>query len=466
MRGFAGPGGFATVVVVLAMASAANAATYTPTRHDDPTPGKCKPDDCSLREAIMASNAHDPRDTIKLGEGRYKLEIPPGGADTGSLDLLDGAVLEGRGAGRTRIDAEGIDTVLSVGSNGVLDDVFDVRGLTLTGGTSSTFGGGVDAVSFENDELRLTHVGVKKNHAHFGAGIYADLHKLTITASRIAGNIATDHGGGIRAGSSSTEADSKLVISRSTIKKNQAAFGGGIYDFFPSTHISATTIDGNLATEGGGMDIVGQIEAPHTTIRSSTLSRNTATKGGGILADGNQPSASFEKPVATLVNSTVALNQTVGDGGGIMADNGATMTLSHATVAYNTADSNQSGGGVGGGVYQHSGAVFGLADSIVAKNAVGSSGSGAQCEGTFIGTAGGIVESQTTGTCTIPGSFVVPDALIGPLAENGGPTETVKLLPGSPAIEGARESCPRHDQRGKKRPSEDCDSGAYERKGP
>jgi hypothetical protein len=321
-------------------------------------------------------------------------------------------------------------------------------------------------VSFENDELELEHVGVKGNAADFGGGIYADLHKLTITASRIAGNEATSHGGGVRAGSSSTAADSKMVISRSTIKGNQAPFGGGIYDFFPRVVIDQTTIDDNHAGEGGGMDIVGQIDVPHTKIHSSTISRNTAGKGGGILADGNQPSISFEKPVVTLVNSTVALNQTTAEGGGIMADNAATIALSHATVAYNTADSDSTGGGVGGGVHQHSGATFGLADSLVAKNTVGSSGTGAQCDGTFAATAGGVVESQLTGTCTVPGTLVVPDAMIGTLADNGGPTRTVKLLPGSPAIAAARESCPQRDQRGKKRPPKDCDSGSFERKGP
>jgi hypothetical protein len=447
-------------------AVSAGAETLEPTRHDDPTPGKCKPHDCSLREAVIASNAHAARDTIVLGRGRYELQIPPMGDDTGSIDLDDGATLKGQGARKTKIDANDLDTAVDVGSNNSLGDEFVIRGLTITGGDSSSFGGGINAVTFEDDALRLDDVGVKKNVAQFGAGIYADLLELTITDSRIAGNQASDHGGGIRAGSSSTTPDAKLRVIRSIVKGNTAALGGGIYDFFPSTHTSATTIDGNQATEGGGLDIVGWNDPPYTAIRATTISNNIATKGGGILADGNQPSASFEKPAVDVINSTVAQNETVNEGGGIMADNGATLNLNHATVAYNLADRNASGGGNGGGVEQHSGAIFGLADSVVAKNEVGSSGTGPQCDGTFAGTAGGVVESQTTGTCTIPGSFVVPDALIGPLAHNGGPTQTVKLLSGSPAIQGARESCPKLDQRGVKRPHENCDSGAYERKGP
>jgi hypothetical protein len=62
-----------------------------------------------------------------------------------------------------------------------------------------------------------------------------------------------------------------------------------------------------------------------------------------------------------------------------------------------------------------------------------------------------------------PNQFV-GSALIGPLANNGGPTKTIALQATSPAL-GFAEACPAKDQRGEKRPSSDCDSGSYERKG-
>jgi hypothetical protein len=75
-------------------------------------------------------------------------------------------------------------------------------------------------------------------------------------------------------------------------------------------------------------------------------------------------------------------------------------------------------------------------------------------------------QTQSSGTCSFGGAFtIVSDALIGPLAGNGGPTQTVKLLSGSPAI-GFTDGCPSRDQRGEPRPDEDCDAGSYERKGP
>jgi hypothetical protein len=66
-------------------------------------------------------------------------------------------------------------------------------------------------------------------------------------------------------------------------------------------------------------------------------------------------------------------------------------------------------------------------------------------------------------TCFPIGSdLVVGDALLGPLDDNGGPTQTHALLPGSPAIDaGDNAFCPVTDQRGAARDAS-CDTGAFE----
>ena len=149
-----------------------------------------------------------------------------------------------------------------------------------------------------------------------------------------------------------------------------------------------------------------------------------------------------------------------------MADNAATVNLDNAAVAYNRANNTGVGVNLGGGVYQHSGASLRLGDAVVAQNTVGLPGVAQQCEGSF-STADGLVrQSQATGTCSFGGTYtIVDDAKVGTLADNGGPTLTIKLLSGSPAI-GFALSCPERDQRGRPRPDETCDSGAFERKGP
>jgi hypothetical protein len=154
-------------------ASSAAADTFKPTRLDDPTPGKCKPDDCSLREAIRASNNHNGRDEVRLGQGTYEIQIPTNGDlsnDAGDFNVNDAAVIRGRGANQTSIDANGIDRVLFVLASGATV----VEGLTVEGGDAgvepshSSDGGGIIALA---DKLTLNHVVIRDNEAVLGGGL-------------------------------------------------------------------------------------------------------------------------------------------------------------------------------------------------------------------------------------------------------------------------------------------------------
>jgi hypothetical protein len=458
----------ASALILAATGPSAAADTFKPTRFDDPPPGKCKPNNCSLREATLESRADDGHDTIVLDRGRYKIELPPDveNGEDGFWWAYD-VTIRGEGPKKTTLDGNGVDMVMQLGNfleNNTLE------GVKVTGGDSAERVGGMFATG---GKLTLKHVVFDDNHTTAGStggAVLSPRKKVTATDIKAVHN-SGGAGGGlyIQAGSAGI---TKGTLKDSTIRDNSATFGGGIYSNILELTIQRTTIAGNDASEGGGMDLVSNGNnlsnpRPETGIFASTISGNTATKGGGILADGNQPSAGLLKQIVTVQNSTVAGNLTTNEGGGIMADNGVDMTLNNATVAYNAADTNNSGGGVGGGVHQHSGSTFELGDSIVAANTVGSSGAGPQCDGTFGGDADGLViQTLVSGTCSFGGDFtIVPDALIGPLAKNGGPTKTVKLKSGSPAI-GFAGSCPKRDQRGVKRPDEGCDSGAFERKKP
>jgi hypothetical protein len=125
----------AAVALLALAAPAAGAATFEPTRKDDPPPNECKPNNCSLRAAMKAADDREGRDTVVLSKGRYELEIPHGGGGLyfGSLDLVDGLVLRGRGSRETTIDANGLDQVLTSWLNSTPGS-FDIRGVTLTGG--------------------------------------------------------------------------------------------------------------------------------------------------------------------------------------------------------------------------------------------------------------------------------------------------------------------------------------------
>jgi len=400
------------ISALLILASPAFAATLEPTRFDDPPPGKCKPGDCSLREAFIAANEKAGRDAIKLGKGTYKLSIPetlsdPNDSSAGDLDAVDRLKLTGRSAKLTRISGKDITRVLHV--QGTFTD-YTIRKLTLTRGAAGDGNGGALISTNTGGRTALKRVVIKNSSAESGGAIAA----------------------------------SGLVrLSKSTIDGNEASFqGGGI--FLPAVS----------GANPAGAEII-----------SSTVSGNEAGFGGGLSADGSDSGGFPAKPVATIKNSTFAENSAAVSGGGAAAIQGATITADRSTFGYNGADSDGEGGGFGGGVFQSSAANFTIAHSLVTQNTVNGDlfDPGAACFGTFTGPA--VVDGGQVG-CTYTGTSTT-DALVGAFGKHGGPTKTISVLPGSPAIdrEGST-SCPPIDQRGKARPGniDLCDFGAFERK--
>ncbi|HEX6189236.1 MAG TPA: choice-of-anchor Q domain-containing protein, partial [Pyrinomonadaceae bacterium] len=182
--------------------------------------------------------------------------------------------------------------------------------------------------------------------------------------------------------------------------------GGGIIVGENSTlTISTSTLSGNSSTQGNGGAISS---AGVLTILSCTLSGNSAgTGGGGISNDG----------ILTVSNSTLSVNS-ASNGGGLYNRSGA-LTVSKTTLSGNSAT-----GGAGGIANE---ATLNLTNTIVADN-------GSDISGTV--TSGDYNLIQNAGGATLSGSHNVTgqDAKLSALASNGGPTQTVALLQGSPAF--------------------------------
>ena len=250
---------------------------------------------------------------------------------------------------------------------------------------------------------------------------------------------SADYGGGVyNAGN--------LTVSNSTLSDNSAyTSGGGIFNVQRAT-IMSSTLSGNSALSGGGIynDFV-------LSISSSTLSGNSASQnGGGIYNDGS----------AWLTNSTLSGNSASSRGGGIYASDTAGLTASSSTLSSNSAGSE------GGGIYTLRWVT--LRNTILANNSSGNLGP--DCMGNF-GSDGYNLIGDTEGCTGLfgPGDLTNVDAKLGPLQDNGGPTHTQALLPGSLAINGGNpDGCKDSpgtllstDQRGFPR-SGRCDIGAYE----
>jgi hypothetical protein len=217
------------------------------------------------------------------------------------------------------------------------------------------------------------------------------------------------------------------------------------------SRIVKSTIAGNHADgRGGGIVVVMRT----VSVSSSTLAGNSAVaQGGGIaVADGR----------LAITDSTVASNQSTGAGGGGIAATGAGADVSAnaITVARNSA--GDSGGGL---LYAPAAFGFSVENSLIVLN---TAAAGPDC----VSSSADPFDSQghnvlsTRADCdgfNAPRDIVRGNPKIGPLRRNGGPTKTIALRKGSPAIGHAkRGSAPNRDQRGRKR-DRHPDAGAFER---
>ena len=365
---------------------------------------------CTLRAAVMEANvsASGGDSFIYLPAGLYQLTRPPSGinspADSGDLNFAQpaaGVYVIGAGAGSTIIDGGGLDRVFKI-----------------------------------------------------EAGRFAGLHSLTVRNGAALG----DYGGGILV-------LGQAVLSRVTVRDNQASYGGGVDAKGSYFYMWASTIRDNRANVvGGGLRGSGDV-----SVDRSTISGNSANFGGGV----------FVEPTTTLtiMESTISSNRAGNSGGGIYAQQG-TVNVYSSTIAFNMADSNDDGVGDGGGLVNDQGTVnqgtVNLRNCLIAGNYIVAFFDWDDCRGT-IGSYGRNLFGDTAGCSIVTGSgewgLLNDLGTIGPLAKSGGPTQTHQLYPGSNAIDGGDpvDGCLSPtgtfpvDQRGVPRVhGVRCDVGAYE----
>jgi len=205
----------------------------------------------------------------------------------------------------------------------------------------------------------------------------------------------------------------------------------------------------------------------------------------------------------TITNCTFTGNVSAWYGGGICSENGCTATLTNCTFNGNVASRNPFGSSFtqglgGGGMYwaghgeatltnctffdneagTSGGAVFvneneSFLPTVTIANTilVGNDPNDCSAESVSLVSRGYNLESGTSCGCVEVTDRQNADPLLAPLADNGGPTWTHALLPGSPALDAIPEGAdayngvPASDQRGEIRPSPasgNCDVGAYE----
>ena len=445
------------------------------------------------RTIAAALRKASPGDTIHIANGWYYE----------NLDITKEIHFIGESMEETVIDAEQNGSVINFRGTDYPEGMdFSLTNLTLTGGETSR-GGGLNISGGRS--VRLQNVKIVGNTASDrGGGIFTNFaHLLVLDRVQVLDNAAVNEGGGIyyiggpvgysyypmevlgstisgNQGSSGggIYADGILTISDTLIEENTALVdGGGIYSLHEATvtrslitanqadmtggglcseyqsadgnrlHVTETTIDGNRAMSGGGIYNRGEM-----IIQGSTISNNIASDAGGGIWNGGVGLGKDNNFYS--INSTISGNQAVYGGGiwgGEIRSNGlfaGNTELVNLTIANN----------IGNGVYVHFGAVS-LRNVLFANN------DGGNCSITV-----DLVQKNNLSDDFTCRSFLQADPLIGPLEDNGGPTLTHKLLPGSPAIDHAMDTAGLFtDQRNFPRPRDgswdkisDMDIGAYE----
>jgi len=362
------------------------------------------------------------------------------------------------------IDAGQVSRVFNITTNGTVS----ISNLTIQKGKVIDQGGaGIElifgATLLLNNVSILNNSAVKSSGSFFirGGGIDS-IGTLTITNSNINNNTADFQGGGIFFSSGVLSLQNVAVNNNNTHAGNSGTGGGIAVNSATSAIFDSIHVSGNLASSAGGISISDTVT---TNLSNSLIANNTAADGAGGLS-----LSGFAGQTVNITNTTISGNVTntsFSTGGGILINSNSPsyiINLTHTTITQNTAD------GAGGGIRYSDNGTVNLQSSILAGN-TSTTTANADCDGPIVSQDYNII--QDTDGCTITGTttnnITAASALLNPLADNGGSTDTHALQALSPALDAIPltvNGCGTSyvlDQRGVSRPQNgSCEIGAYE----
>ena len=285
--------------------------TFNVTKTEDTNDGVCDAD-CSLREAIRASNSLPDADTIVIPAGIYELSIfgSDNDASAGDLDITEAVTLAGDNAQNTII----------TGSTGWDERVFhtissgdvEMRDLTITGGTGAApYGAGIRNM---DTNLSLIRVIVDNNTTSgMGGGIYVWGGSLTLVDSAVTNNVGGWGGGILNDGAT-------INLTNSTISGNSSdTHGGGISNLAGNVTLLNVTITNNIAGadfrggNGGGVY--------NTTVSTAFTMKNTLIANNSDI--GGNPNEQYHDCYSTGSGITSQGHNLIGTGYGCTISSGS-----------------------------------------------------------------------------------------------------------------------------------------------
>jgi hypothetical protein len=342
------------------------------------------------------------------------------------------------------------DTVTDNSTSGSAAGVDSTGTLTMSGTTISdnTASAGANAGGIEIDSgtNSLTGDTIEGNTATEanGGGVYVDGGTNTFTGVTIEDNTATwtsEEGGG--SGGGVFTSGGTNTFTGGTVSGNQAYLGAGVFIADGTTTITQLTVAGNTASEAGGGVVVNDATTTiTTTITDSTISGNTADGTVGISYELGDGGGILDSLCNTLVltNDTIVNNVAGGHGrGGGYEGEGCDTPGVNTAFLFDTVAGNTAGDSSGGGNIQLSdSSSVTLGETIVAGGVVDAT-PGTNCaidngaSATFTSKGYNLIDDSTCGTPA--GTDVIGQgAELGPLQNNGGPTNTELPAATSPAV--------------------------------
>jgi CSLREA domain-containing protein len=306
------------------------------------------------------------------------------------------------------------------------DGTLDIEG-TLIRSTCRGSGGGIAVAAGGRATVKTIDLQASAGGGDGGGVWVEEGGSASVVDSRIGGTASRAGGGIANAG--------EVEVRGTTVSGGRALDGAGIYSSGALTVETSTIEQGSAREHGGGIFALGT-----TTIDASTISGNTADFGGGLFLQGT----------VSVTNCTISANNATGSGGGAALWGSGELQLTHCTLTRNTS--------------AEASALLADTYATVSNTLLGGNTLGPNCS-VRLGLLG-IGNLDEDGSCGFSAaenlSGVSPE--LGPLLDNGGPTETHVLLADSPARNAAAVAvCLPTDQRGVVRPQESlCDIGAVE----
>src|SRR5208337_4160365 len=343
-------------------------------------------------------------------------------------DLKNNIDLEGPGAKNLTVqrDSSAPDfSVFTVDTGATVN----LSGLTISGGNhigglAADVGGGIDNLG----TLTVSNSVFSSNTASDGGGLF-NSGTLMVTDSTFTNNSATYDGGG----GGGIWNQGTATVNNSTFTDNIApnGSGGGIAGVGTLTVNDSNFTNNTAAVCGGGIFGAGFFAV---TVTDSTFVDNSSPYGGGIYyagsAAGNTIGILLASDSTFTGNSATWGGGISNYGGDIDNDNGGTTTVTYCTIDGNA--------GQDGGICNATTSTLTLDNTIVAGNSGPDIVGSVQptSKNNLIGDGTGITNLTELDPSNLVGTTADPlNPMLGPLANNGGPTQTMALLPGSPAID-------------------------------